>query len=491
IAQIIEYSKFTYIEKSDQANLTETPPRILAIKHYHKDANTSIVHIGRENYISGTNLCLEQRLLLRVLQENGNVIEINFNNTKEIQDINYCYVNGKNPINIHPLFGKYILVSYVHANDTSDSTTYIDRGMVIDWDGNIISIIDFGPSCLLPNSTIWEPNELIVNNIAPQKGFLRLSRVRGTNHLEWRQYGHRDNGNFNLLQNNTFITDSTDFTDFQVTMLQTLDNGYIIIYSNTLFASAKLYAMKLKYNEKTSVKFILYQSTQPNITFTSIFCSDDYVNVGHLCFASVASTVVTKVPTNTTTIATTALAPLTTSTVLHVRPTTFNEPGAQYYIQMENNFVQNSKYDEAIPGIDPNVWTCQTANIDISQRSIYAGNIVQFYKVNLYRHGSLYFEQLSDSARSDFITILINELTRRIPTEKDRLSSDMRYQFDATVESQILISLSISQAKSDEKLLSTELAKNLNQLIINGAYTGISTGTTTIYLDYNYGFQPT
>ncbi|KAF0561761.1 hypothetical protein F8M41_019380 [Gigaspora margarita] len=684
----LEYSYFTYTEIPSQANLTENPPRVLVIRHYQNNESTSIVHIGRENYATGTNLCLEQTLLLRVLQGNGRVIEININNTKEIQDINYCYVNDKNPINIYPLFDQYILVSYIHANDTSDSTTYMDRGMVIDWNGNIMSIIDFGASYLFPNSTIWEPNELIVNNIVPRKGFLRLSRMRGTNDFEWRQYGYLKNGIFNLLQNNTFTTDSTDLTNFQVTVVQTLDSGYAIIYSDMSFGSAILYAMKLKYNEKASVRFTLYQLTQPNITFTSLFCSADYVYVGHLCIATVSSTIVSQAPTNMTNISTATLIPLTISvTVLPARPTTsamqglyhlkirflssgsvleanrvvpneisgnirtmphggytsilqqpsgsvinfsfslfneinqlfdyniqmnpiitnlfgafdilqnntmlvaqnetfnalnlvsiqlpsfssykdsgygnfhvnttypqkgsnnlvinnneinitfnvpisladgklfiyqkfsqsyilrqvinsknctqcialdnvltlnvydttFNEPGTQYSIHMDNNFVQNSIYDEAILGIDPDVWTFQTANIDTSQRSIYAGDILGILRLTT--SGSQYFQTLNDSARSEFFSSLINELTIMIPAENNRLSSDGRHQFDPTTEMQILISFSISQAKGGENLLSTQLAKNLDQLIIYGAHTGISTGNTTVYLDHSYGFR--
>ncbi|KAF0552586.1 hypothetical protein F8M41_021652 [Gigaspora margarita] len=685
----IEYSNFTYTETSNQANLTENPPHVLAIRHYQNDESTSIIHIGRENYVTGANLCLEQRLLLRVLQGNGNVIEINFNNTEEIQEINFCYINGKNPINIYPLFEQYILVSYVHANDTSDSTTYMDKGMVIDWSGNILSIIDFGPSFLFPNSTTWEPNEFIVNNIVPRNGFLRLSRVRRTNNFEWRQYGRFNHGSFSLLQNDRFITDSTDLTNFQVTVLQTLDNGYAVIYSNKLFASARIYAMKLKFNEKTAIKFNLYELTQPNITITGIFCSVDYVYVGHLCIASVARTIVSQTPTNTTAITTTTLEPLTTPvTVPFAQPTTstmqalfhlkirflssgsvltadqvatnensvtartlppggyalilqqpfkpiiyfnfslynesnqlvdysfpinpiisnmfgafdilknntmvvaqneistiwslmsiqlpslslyhyngygnfyvnttyprkdsdnlevncnkinitfqdpvsfadgnlsiyqisnqgdilrqiinskncnnciandnavtlfiydstFNVPGAKYYIQMDNKFVQNSIYDEAILGIDPYMWIFQTANVDISQSSSYAGDIRGI--IRLTKSGTQYFRTMSNSDRDAFITALVNELTVIIPTEKGRLSSNGHYQLDATVESQILISFSI-KAKNSEKFLSTLVSKYLNQLIENGAYTGISTGTTTIYLDYIYGFQQT
>ncbi|CAG8598003.1 17806_t:CDS:2 [Gigaspora margarita] len=626
LSQVIKYSNFTYTETSSQANLTENPPHILAISHYQNDESTSIVHIGRENYVIGSNLCLEQRLLLRVLQGNGSVIEINFNNTEEIQDINFCY-----------------------------------------------------------------PNEFIVNNIVPRNGFLRLCRVRRTNNFEWKQYGRFDHGSFSLLQHDTFITDSTDLTNFQVTVLQTLDNGYAIIYSNTLFTSTRIYAMKLKFNEKTTIKFNLYELTQPNTTFTGLFCSVDYVYVGHLCVVSVASTMVSQTPTNTTVITTTTLAPLTTpvttplarpttstiqviyhlkirflssgsvlttdqvipnensatarilplggyalilqqpfqpfiyfnfslynesnqlvdysfpinpiisnifgafdilqnntmmvarnelSTIwslvsiqlpslslynysgygnFHVNTTyprkdsnnlevncnkinitfqdpvsfangnlsiyqisnqvdilrqiinskncidnciakdnvvtldvydsTFNEPGAKYYIQMDNKFVQNSIYDEAIMGIDPYIWIFQTANVDISQSSSHAGDIRGI--VRLTKSGTQYFRAMNNSEKGAFITALINELTVIIPTERGRLSSNGRYQLDTTVESQFLISFSINKAKDSEKFLSTLVSKYLSQLIKNGVYTGISTGTTTIYLDYTYGFQQT
>ncbi|CAG8694844.1 12962_t:CDS:2, partial [Cetraspora pellucida] len=665
-----------------QTNLTGNPLHVLAIRHYQDDAYTSVVHIGRRNYIAGNNLCLEPRLLLRVLQGDGSVTEINFNNTEEIQDINYCYVNSKNPISIYPLFGQYILVSYVHANDTSNTTTYMDRGMVIDWNGNIISIIDFGPSYLFPNSTIWRPIEFLVNNIVPKRGFLRLSGVRGTNDFRWSQYAYSNDGRSPILIHaDTFITDSIDLTSFQITALQTLDGGYMIVYSNTLITSAILYAMKLKHNKEAAAKFILYQLTQPNMTFTNLFCSVDYIYVGHSCIASVINIPIpTTIPTTTlaslTTFVTTlpaqptisttqglyhlkirflssgsvltadhvapnensanirtlplggyalilqqqsgsiiyfnfslynennqlsdykfSMNPIITSSLgvfdilqnntmlvaqnesstalnlisielpplssyndigygnfhvnatypqkgshnlainyneinitfqspvsfangnlsiyqisiqgdilrqiinwkncvlctiqdnvvkLNVYESTFNEPDGQYYIQMDNNFVQNSIYDEAILGIDPYMWIFRTDYIDINQQSIHANDI--YGSLRLTTEGTRQFIGMADSTKSDFIATLIDELTVRIPAEKDRLGSTYHYQFDITTRL-ILISFYIRQAKSGEKLSSIQLTKNLKQLIKNGASMGISTGTKTNYLDSSYGFQ--
>ncbi|RIB17096.1 hypothetical protein C2G38_1460662 [Gigaspora rosea] len=141
----IKYSELTYTETSSQPNLTGQQPLILNIRHYQDSADTAVIRISRVNYYNYAtkNYCFEQRLLLRVIQANGTVIEINFDNIKEIQDINYCYVNTntKNPISIYPLFDQYILISYVHATDTSDNTTFMDMGMVLDWNGRIIRFV--------------------------------------------------------------------------------------------------------------------------------------------------------------------------------------------------------------------------------------------------------------------------------------------------------------------------------------------------------------
>ncbi|CAG8824822.1 1083_t:CDS:2, partial [Racocetra persica] len=110
--------------------------------------------------------------------------------------------------------------------------------------------------------------------------------------------------------------------------------------------------------------------------------------------------------------------------------------------QMDNNFVKSSIYDEAIFGIDPYVWIFRTADININERSGDIWGLLQ-----LTTNGTPYFYKLSDSERSVLFTEFINELTVIIPTENGRLST----------------------TKSGEKLSSTRLANNFNQLITNGA----------------------
>ncbi|RIB27420.1 hypothetical protein C2G38_1777401 [Gigaspora rosea] len=58
-------------------------------------------------------------------------------------------------------------------------------------------------------------------------------------------------------------------------------------------ANAGIYAIMLGYNQpKTPKSFILYQLTTPNITFTGLYCSVDFVFIGHSCIASIRTTAV-------------------------------------------------------------------------------------------------------------------------------------------------------------------------------------------------------
>ncbi|CAG8578353.1 2449_t:CDS:2, partial [Dentiscutata heterogama] len=671
----IKYSELTYTEMSKQPNLTGGQPFILGITHYQDSADTAVIRISRAN---------------------GSVIEINFDNIEEIQDINYCYIDAKNPINIYPLFDKYILVSYVHATDTSDNTTFMDRGMILDWNGRIISKIDFGPSYLAPATNAWIPNEYIVNNIVPKRGFLRLSVVRGTSDFEWSQYAYNDNGSFSLLQSDR-VHDIYSTGIIQVTVFATISGGYAIVHANTtrrnatsntlsdqFIANAGLYAIILDYNQtNTSQSIILHEMPTPNINiaFRTLHCSVDYVYIGHTCVLSgisINSTRITITPT------TTAAAPVTTTVVtttpfylttrflsagsvlkldpvfnislnsvanirtlplggyaltsqthylqvinftfdlydednnlfnydfpikpitanllgafdilqnntmivalnettsswrllsidlpklapyidsgygnLHINSTypqkgfnnlalnteginitfndrisfsfsdanltiyqkinktnilrqsinsrtcnkctasgnvitlevfrcTFNDPGGQYYVKMDNNFVKSSEYGEPIPGIDSNMWTFQTDNRTLQIKPV--DSDIQG-KLRLTTNGTQYFQGLNSSEQHDFFTNLINELVMIIPIEKGRLKSNEHSQFDtSSIESKILISLSIIGTKNGKKKNATAMRDDLDLLISNKKFTNISSGTITKYLDETYGFMPT
>ncbi|CAG8793737.1 15374_t:CDS:2, partial [Racocetra persica] len=297
-AQIsVDNSTFTYTEKeSPQVNLTGKQPIIISFRRYDDSEGTTVLRVGRRN-IEDPVLCYEQRLLIRVIQANGNVIEINPDNFENIQYINYCVNKNSNPIHLYPLFDKYILITYVNASNTSDKTTYTDVGMVIDWSGKFISEINFGPSYLHPRTNKWIRSEKLVNNIDAQKGFLRLSGVTGTFNANWSQFEHTGNGVFNLLKNDTIYMSPENILSYTYTVIATLNGGYTIVFANStviytnssvISSHSGIYAIFLTNNQtKTPPKIVLHESPNQLGFSDSIYCSVDYVSIGHSCIIPV------------------------------------------------------------------------------------------------------------------------------------------------------------------------------------------------------------
>ncbi|CAG8618426.1 15534_t:CDS:2 [Gigaspora margarita] len=676
----VQYSYFTYQETSVQPNLTGTQPHILHIEHYNDNSGTAVVRIGRANYFDygSMNYCYERRLLLRVIKPDGSIIEINYENATEIQDINYCYISykNKNPLNIYPLFDKYILVTYTHATNTSDTSTYVDRGMVFHWNGTIISHLEFGSSYLSPG-TNWYPNEYIVNNITPKKGFLRLSAVNGINRVDsfkWGQYQYNDNGTFSLLTDGN-VSSIQNTVNFQVTVFATLDGGYALIYANTtsrtftsnntlatqFSANAGIYAIMLGYNQSTTPQgLILHQLTTPNLTFTNLYCSVDFVYIGHSCIAYARQNQTSQIPNVTTTVITTTItptaaaptvvpvtttvtAPPTTITNLEnfyvkirflssgsvlkldpmfpqnngsltnvrtlpyggyalidriisgyninftfelydesstltnynfpIRPLTsnfngafdvlpnntmlvalnetttswqilsvqlpslapYNGSGSDYgnlhvsgaypskglnNLELNSNYI-NITYQDSITFGDGSLKIYQKTNdgnktlrqlintksCNLGNGCNASGNVVTLKVLDsnnqsssriagdiqgalrLSYDGTRYFYELSKEDKDSFCDQLIKELTNLIPTENGRLSTNKHTQKDPDDSSKIIISISISEARGSDKMTSTQIQNNLILLIKNKEFTGISTGSTTKYLDETYAYQ--
>ncbi|CAG8511212.1 25680_t:CDS:10 [Gigaspora margarita] len=217
----------------------------------------------------------------------------NYENATEIQDINYCSVTLY-PLNFYPLFDQYILVTYTHATNTSDTSTYMDR------------------------TTNWYPNEYVVNNISPKKGFLRLSTINdiGTNPV-FSNGANMDNGGYALVYANTT---SRTFT-------------YNNTFATQFSADAGIYAIMLGYNQSTTPQaLILHQLTAPNLNFTRLYftrlyCFVDFVYIGHSCIAYVTQTHTSQIQNGTSTVITTTITPIADApTVIPITTTVTTPP---------------------------------------------------------------------------------------------------------------------------------------------------------------------
>ncbi|CAG8575821.1 11199_t:CDS:2, partial [Diversispora eburnea] len=110
--------------------------------------------------------------------------------------------------------------------------------------------------------------------------------------------------------------------------------------------------------------------------------------------------------------------------------------------------------------------------------------------LRLNTEGTELYENLNSAEKDQFFTDLHLELSKIIPVNIKRLSSNRKTQVDTTVKPshQILISLNIESSKEERSV--TSIIDDLNEMIKYKSITSISLNPTTKYLDEDFGFQP-
>ncbi|CAG8527326.1 6540_t:CDS:2 [Funneliformis mosseae] len=164
---------------------------------------------------------------------------------------------------------------------------------------------------------------------------------------------------------------------------------------------------------------------------------------------------------------------------------TLNQPGSRYYVSIENNFVKSRVYQEPLYGVKDHVWTFTTLPVVEEYSESVSG------QVRLTANGTLHFESLNKSQRNDFSKKLSQELADAIPISHDRVTTNERFETDASAsQRQILLPIGIEKDES-RKQRTVKLAINdLNQLIKNKRTTIIGSGEVSKHLDETYGYEP-
>ncbi|RHZ74550.1 hypothetical protein Glove_221g77 [Diversispora epigaea] len=164
---------------------------------------------------------------------------------------------------------------------------------------------------------------------------------------------------------------------------------------------------------------------------------------------------------------------------------TFSDPNSQFYVKVDNNFVRSKVYGEPLMGINDNIWNFYTnSNVEI-----YAGTDTVSGVMRLTAEGTEYYENLLSIGKDQFFTDLHLELSKIIPVNIKRLSSNKKTQVDNTLPNrQIFISLNIQSSDIEKSVKS--IIDDLNDMIKYKSITSISLFPTTKYLDEDFGFQP-
>ncbi|CAJ0891864.1 4292_t:CDS:2 [Entrophospora sp. SA101] len=171
-----------------------------------------------------------------------------------------------------------------------------------------------------------------------------------------------------------------------------------------------------------------------------------------------------------------------------VLKSTFNSPGSEYYVTIEDDFVKDSVTNQNLFGIKPKIWDFNT-------------------------EGTTYYTSLSINDQLDFVGKLSNELSNALPCDIARIKISTKYQYshnnhdsindnlskiifknyemNITTNStdQIFMRIDIEGTSSITELSAIQLASDLNELIINKNATLLSKGLYTNLIDSGYGAE--
>ncbi|KAG9304884.1 hypothetical protein G9A89_010746 [Geosiphon pyriformis] len=153
----------------------------------------------------------------------------------------------------------------------------------------------------------------------------------------------------------------------------------------------------------------------------------------------------------------------------------FNQPGANYYVKMENNFIKSKSLGEPMLGIGKTGFP------------LVMDDATALLRLNL--QGSKYYKTLTKHQKDDFLHQLRDEMIKLTPIESGRLAATGRTQIDG-YSKQVLIQFEIEGSRTS-KINTKHIINDLNTMIRYKKFTSFSFSNVTSLTDEDYGFAPT
>ncbi|KAG9289864.1 hypothetical protein G9A89_015444 [Geosiphon pyriformis] len=161
---------------------------------------------------------------------------------------------------------------------------------------------------------------------------------------------------------------------------------------------------------------------------------------------------------------------------------TFNQPDKDYFIVVDNNFVKDAKYKEAIKGIRRNIWQFKT---DGREKSKHAATLTGLLRLNT--NGTSNFTESRNS--SGFFETLEDQLALTIPVERHRIEIIDHKTDKSGSAGQEILQLKISSINDKLERNPMEIANDLDTMVKKKWLSPISIYSHTGFLDEAYGFQ--
>ncbi|CAI2167758.1 16966_t:CDS:2 [Funneliformis geosporum] len=173
---------------------------------------------------------------------------------------------------------------------------------------------------------------------------------------------------------------------------------------------------------------------------------------------------------------------------IKILSSTFNQLGATYFIQINDNFVDSKLYGEPITGINKRVWFL---NASLDNPGSCQSPVTMLLRFNA--KGSKLLRSLNTEEFDKFYDDLMMEFSKIIPVERSRLPPDSgKFQNDPyNPNNFILLQVKITQPTKKLIRCAKDIAKDVNAMIINKYSTLMSHYPLSSMLDENYGAKTT
>ncbi|CAG8716619.1 4641_t:CDS:2 [Gigaspora margarita] len=159
--------------------------------------------------------------------------------------------------------------------------------------------------------------------------------------------------------------------------------------------------------------------------------------------------------------------------IIEILSSTFNEPNSLYYVVVENNFAKRRDTNEALLGIDKNLWTMVTGALT---------GIIR-----LTPDGSSHYLSLNSVDQQKFNEQMATDLSYIIPVENNRLTPINGFEKDlSTGNLQILLFFIIKDTTDLSKKSASKILQDFNALLKYKKYSALMNHNTTLLIDKNY-----
>ncbi|PKC09225.1 hypothetical protein RhiirA5_398862 [Rhizophagus irregularis] len=163
---------------------------------------------------------------------------------------------------------------------------------------------------------------------------------------------------------------------------------------------------------------------------------------------------------------------------------TFNQPNSSYNVVINNNFVISQERNEPLLGINKKIWMISTKPFKTGQHSVSVTGLLR-----LNEEGSSKF--LQTNHQLEFFNNVIQEFSKIIPVDEQRITTNGKWQNDPTFPKKVLLSFTINEAKSAMEPSSKTIFDNLGTLIERKRFTALSNYEYSSLIDESASFTIT